>query len=140
MPRRRNYPLTSLINKKGCKNLHKYCFFCGEDDYNALHCHRILPGEDGGTYHAQNILTVCASCHCKIHSGKIKIDRKYPQLAGALYKVHYWIDEEEFWRDEELGMFTSNPRCHHSGLGSSKKVTKKRQDVSSSDSDQTGSE
>jgi hypothetical protein len=104
------------INRKGYKHLHKYCFFCGEDDYSALHCHRILPGEQGGTYHSPNTLTVCASCHCKIHSGRIKIDKKYPQMPSCLFKVHYWIDDKEFWRDEEVGMFTNDSSNPHSEL------------------------
>lgn len=111
------------INKKGYKHLHKFCFFCGEDDYDALHCHRILPGEKGGTYHAHNTLTVCASCHAKIHSGRIKIDKKYLQMPSPTFKVHYWLDEQEFWRDEELGMFTSTTTCHNN-LGKSKKMNK----------------
>jgi cyclophilin family peptidyl-prolyl cis-trans isomerase len=112
-----------LIDKKAYKHLHKFCFFCGEDEYAALHCHRIIPGEEGGTYHAHNTLTVCASCHAKIHSGRINIDRKYPQTR-PVFKVHYWLDGEEVWRDEEIGMFTTGD--YHSRLGRSAKVLGKR--------------
>lgn len=111
------------INKQGYKHIHKYCFFCGEDNYSALNCHRILPGEQGGTYHSHNTLTVCASCHAKIHSGNIIIDKKYLQMPATKFKVHYWINNEEFWRDEELGIFNSSVNCH-SDLGKSKKINK----------------
>lgn len=126
------------INKQAYKHLHKYCFFCGEDDYAALQCHRIIPGENGGTYHAQNTLTVCASCHCKIHGGRIKIDRKYTQASSSLFVVHYWFDGEEFWRNEEIG-FGEATRDYHSGLGRSAKATSKRRGLQrTADHDQAG--
>jgi hypothetical protein len=124
MPRRR-ISRSSKIDKKGYKKLHKYCFFCGEDDYSSLQCHRIIPGEQGGTYHSPNTLTVCASCHCKIHGGRIKIDRKYTQASSPLFVVHYWLDEEEFWRNEEIGILNDSARNYHSGLGRSTKVSGK---------------
>lgn len=110
-----------LINKQGYKHIHKYCFFCGEDNYYALNCHRILPGEHGGTYHSHNTLTVCASCHAKIHAGYIKIDKKYSQMPNPLFKVHYWIENEEFWKTEEVGLFTESEDLHVK-LGKSKKL------------------
>jgi hypothetical protein len=119
MGRKRN----KLINKQAYKKVHKFCFFCGEDDYSSLQCHRITPGEDGGTYHEANTLTICASCHCKVHSGRIKIDRKYTQSKPG-YKVHYWFDGEEFWRDEELG-FVDNQQFHEN-LGKSAKAFLKK--------------
>jgi hypothetical protein len=116
MSKRKN--VTHLINKKAYKHLHERCFFCGEDDYDALHCHRIIPGEEGGTYHAQNTLTACASCHAKIHSGRILVERKYPQMTSSLFKIHYWIDGEEFWKDEDIGNFAEKDNK----LGKSKSI------------------
>jgi len=108
-----------LINKKGYKHLHKYCFFCGENDYAALNCHRIVPGEHGGTYHAHNTLTVCASCHSKIHAGRIIIDKKYKQISNSSYMVHYWLNEKEFWKSEDVGIFKES---EDNDLGKSKTV------------------
>lgn len=115
-----------LINKQGYKHIHMYCFFCGEDDYSALNCHRIVPGEQGGTYHSHNTLTVCASCHAKIHAGRIKIDKKYLQMPNPLYKIHYWIDDQEFWRNEELGV-SNEAKKHHEDLGKSRDVNKNKE-------------
>lgn len=126
MPKRR---ICRRISKEAYKKFHKYCFFCGEDDYAALQCHRILPGENGGTYHEVNTLTVCASCHCKIHAGRLKIDRKYTQGSTPTYMVHYWFDGEEFWRNEEAGV--SVTQCsgdYHSGLGKSRSINRSTPD------------
>lgn len=74
----------------------KTCFFCGEDDYALLDAHRIVEGANKGTYARQNVLTVCSKCHRKIHSSRIKIDRKYFSTSGK-WVVHCWIDGEERW-------------------------------------------
>lgn len=92
------------INKKAYKKSHEKCFFCEESDYAALQCHRIIPGEKGGTYHESNTLSICANCHCKVHAGNIKIDRKYKKLTGPNWAVRYWIDEKEYWKDELLSI------------------------------------
>lgn len=94
--------LTKLINKKAYKKLRKKCFFCEENDYAALQCHRITPGENNGTYHDSNTLSICANCHCKVHNGSIKIDKKYKKLTGPTWMVRYWIGEKEFWKEESL--------------------------------------
>jgi hypothetical protein len=39
---------------------------------NCLTDHRIFEGQDGGTYDWNNILTTCALCHRKCHTGIIK--------------------------------------------------------------------
>lgn len=91
-----------LISKKVFKQAHKKCFFCDEKDYAALQCHRIIPGEKGGTYHDANTLSICASCHCKVHAGSIKIDKKYKKLTSPNWIVRYWIEEKEYWKEEEL--------------------------------------
>lgn len=80
----------SLINKKAKKKLDGKCLFCGEDDYDLLDVHRIVEGKDGGKYTEFNTVTTCCICHRKIHSGKIKVFRKYFSTSG--WVLHY-IDE-----------------------------------------------
>jgi hypothetical protein len=87
-----------LINKKITKKVAGKCFFCDEDNYSCLHCHRIIPGEEGGLYTDHNSLVVCSNCHNKIHSNQIKIDRKYTTTLGKTV-LHYWINEQEMWRE-----------------------------------------
>lgn len=82
--------------KQAKKRIDKKCFFCLVDDYSLLDLHRILPGEQGGSYHRNNTLTVCANHHREIHSGKIKIDKKYPCTNGK-HILHCWIEEKEEW-------------------------------------------
>lgn len=90
----------SKYSRQQIKKLHDgQCLFCKEDDYTILDAHRIVPGTEGGEYHNENILTVCANCHRLIHSGSIVIDRKYLSTNGKLI-VHYWRGEEEFWEYE----------------------------------------
>lgn len=84
------------VDKKAKKHFDKKCFFCDEDNYDLLDVHRIIPGEDGGEYTEFNSLTVCANHHRLIHSGKIKIDRKYYSTKGNI--LHYWIDDVEYWK------------------------------------------
>lgn len=82
------------------KHYMKKCFFCGEDNYAVLDAHRI---DEGGVYNFANILTCCANCHRKTHSGLIRIDRKYPHF-GVGYIVHYWDEEgKEHWKKETRG-------------------------------------
>ena len=73
----------------------KKCFFCEIDDYALLDVHRIIPGEDGGTYTEANTVVCCANCHRKIHNRQIVIDRKYSSTKGVV--LHYWEGEEEKW-------------------------------------------
>lgn len=84
-----------LINKKAKKYFDKKCYFCDENNYDLLDVHRITPGEDGGIYTEFNSLTVCANHHRLIHSGEIKIDRKYDSSKGVV--LHYWIGNKEYW-------------------------------------------
>lgn len=86
-----------LINKKAKKKTEGQCFFCEEDDYAVLDCHRIVEGADGGEYTDFNTVVVCANCHRRIHDEQIVIDRKYFSTSGQ-YVLHYWEDGEEFWR------------------------------------------
>lgn len=84
-------------SKQECrKRFDGCCAFCKEDDYDLLDAHRIFEGQEGGTYHWVNMLTTCALCHRKVHTGKIKILGNHPGMAG--WYVHY-INEsgEEKW-------------------------------------------
>lgn len=86
----------TLINKVAKKKYEKKCYFCGEEDYSVLDCHRIVPSEEGGKYTDFNTIVACSNCHRKIHSGQIKIDRKYSSTSGR-WVLHYWIDGQEKW-------------------------------------------
>jgi hypothetical protein len=86
-----------LINKVAKKKFEGKCHFCGIEDYAVLDCHRILAGEDGGIYSDFNTVVVCSNCHRKVHSGQIKIDRKYFRSDGQ-WVLHYWLDDEEKWQ------------------------------------------
>lgn len=78
------------MNKKLKKLCDKRCFFCPEDNYECLDLHRIIEGHQGGKYEKWNVITTCANCHRRVHSGIIKIFRKYLSTRG--WVLHY-IDE-----------------------------------------------
>lgn len=82
----------TLINKQNKKRLES-CAFCECADYEILDVHRINEGADGGRYTSHNSLTVCANCHRKIHSGKIKTFRKHLSTGG--YVLHCEIEGQE---------------------------------------------
>jgi len=85
-----------LINKKNKKLSDKKCKFCEEKEYCVLDLHRILPGENGGTYENLNTVTCCANCHRKVHEGKIKIERMYYSTKGWI--LHYFDESgKEHW-------------------------------------------
>jgi len=88
---------TRLINKKLKKLVDGKCKFCDCSEYELLDTHRIVPGEDGGTYTDFNTVTTCANCHRKIHAGKIKILGKHFSTTGG-YLINY-INEDgrEMW-------------------------------------------
>jgi Zn-finger protein len=77
-----------LINKKIKKLVDKKCKFCECNVYDLLDVHRIIEGKNGGKYTDTNTITVCSLCHRKIHSGIIKVDRKYPSTSG--WVLHYF--------------------------------------------------
>jgi len=79
-----------LINKVIKKKSDKRCHLCGEDNYCELDVHRIIEGKDGGKYTDFNTVTVCVSCHRKIHNEQITVFRKYLSTSG--FVLHY-IDE-----------------------------------------------
>lgn len=86
-----------LINKKETKEIAGECFFCGEDDYAVLDCHRIVEGQDGGRYVDHNVLVVCSNCHRRCHDGQLVIDRKY-NTTGGFQLLHYWENGKEQWK------------------------------------------
>lgn len=69
------------------------CFFCPCSDYESLQCHRIVPGEQGGTYHFDNTLTLCANCHSKVTAGTILVFARRRGTGGTY--IHCRIDGEE---------------------------------------------
>lgn len=74
-----------IKNKKNYKEARGKCNLCGESDINLLDVHRIYEGHKGGTYDYENTVCLCANCHRKVHSGKIKITRKYKSLSHREY-------------------------------------------------------
>jgi hypothetical protein len=86
-----------LIDKKAKKRIEGCCHFCGVDDYALLHCHRILPGEEGGRYTDGNVVVVCSNCHNRVHDGQIVIERWY-NTTGGKKVLHFWENEEEKWK------------------------------------------
>lgn len=85
-----------LIDKIATKKFAKKCYFCNEDNYSALNCHRIIPGEKYGKYFDRNTVVLCSNCHAKVHAGLIKIDKKYYSTEGH-WILHYWIENQEYW-------------------------------------------
>lgn len=62
------------------KRLAGRCLFCDCSDYEALQCHRIVPGKDGGEYDRdhRNLLVLCANHHAMVTAGTIEvIARRY---------------------------------------------------------------
>lgn len=80
------------------KLVDKQCLFCGEDKYELLDCHRIFPGEKGGTYVPRNTITSCANCHRKMHSGIIKVVGKYLSTSGSWVVMYFDENNVEQWK------------------------------------------
>jgi hypothetical protein len=87
-----------LIDKVAKKHFEGKCHFCDVDDYECLHCHRIVPGEDDGIYSDFNTVVCCANHHAQIHADdpQIVIDRKYLCTNGR-WVLHYWENGAEKW-------------------------------------------
>jgi 5-methylcytosine-specific restriction endonuclease McrA len=91
MPRKKH-----IIEKKVFKMAAGACRICGEDNYALLDVHRIKEGAKGGRYTRENSVTLCCSCHRRVHAGTIKIDRYYLCTDGSM-KLLVTIDgKEEF--------------------------------------------
>lgn len=85
------------MDKKVRKKIDRECHFCGEDDYDLLDLHRIVPGENDGKYIKSNVLTICCKCHRKVHSGRIVVHGKHYSTLGRDV-VHYTEDGEDRWK------------------------------------------
>ena len=80
-----------FINKKAFKRRHRKCQICGEDKYELLDTHRIIPEKKGGKYKEDNCVCICVSCHRKHHSGIISIKKWFNSTSG---KLLLYIDEK----------------------------------------------
>lgn len=85
------------INKIAKKHIDGKCAICNEENYNLHDVHRIVAGKDGGKYTDFNTICCCSNCHRRIHAGEIIIDRKYTSTLGKT-AIHYWRDNQEFWK------------------------------------------
>ena len=56
------------------------CEICGE--VVSLDRHHIKPVSQGGGDQEWNIVKICPTCHRRIHSNEIEIDRKYLTTGG----------------------------------------------------------
>lgn len=83
-----------MKKKQQYKRIDRTCCLCGEDDYELLDAHRIIPGSEGGKYTRHNTITVCAKCHRKIHADRIIILGKHFTSKGC-YVLIYKEDNEE---------------------------------------------
>ena len=76
-----------LINRKVDKLAAKKCQICGTDDLDTLEYHRIIHGEDGGTYIPSNVVICCSSCHTLIHKDRIQIKGWFESTGGKVLIV-----------------------------------------------------
>lgn len=74
------------------------CFFCGESCYEALECHRLVPGESGGRYEWANTLTLCGNCHNKVTAGVITVHARRMSTAGPV--IHCTVGGKELFLPE----------------------------------------
>jgi hypothetical protein len=79
-----------FISKKSFKRGQKYCQICGEDQYELLDTHRIIPGCEGGKYENSNCVCICTPRHRKHHAGLLNIIRWCNSTKG---RVLYYTDE-----------------------------------------------
>jgi 5-methylcytosine-specific restriction endonuclease McrA len=80
-----------FISKKHFKRKNRECKICGEDVFELLDTHRVIPGSNNGKYSDANCVCLCTSCHRKHHRGIITIKQWYNSTGGRL--LHY-IDED----------------------------------------------
>jgi hypothetical protein len=55
------------------KRYYGKCLLCDESRYEALECHRVVPGPEGGTYQDGNVVVLCANHHSLVTAGAIRI-------------------------------------------------------------------
>lgn len=71
------------------KRFDRKCALCPQSHYEALQCHRLLPGSRytyGGT------VTLCASCHALVTAGRIEILGAH--LSSTGHRVLHVRDED----------------------------------------------
>jgi hypothetical protein len=90
MPKRRP-PVKECV-----KRFHGRCLLCAENVPEVLDGHRPLPGSAGGRYVWGNIMTLCATCHRKVHAGLVTIHGRYLSTAGY-YVWHCTVGGVERW-------------------------------------------
>lgn len=68
------------------------CQLCGDKQAKnkkvELEVHHIRPKNQGGTDHETNLITLCKSCHDKVHSGELTINKKTRKTLGLKYAAH----------------------------------------------------
>jgi len=67
------------------------CHICGESKYELLDVHRIVFGENGGTYNFNNVVVLCPRHHRMVHTGLITIHGWVDSTVG---KLLHFIDED----------------------------------------------
>ena len=78
------------------KRLYGHCLLCQESRYEALECHRVVPGESGGTYREGNCVVLCASHHALVTAGSIRILCLRP-ASFASWVAQVQDDQGERW-------------------------------------------
>lgn len=80
------------------KRLYGRCLLCGEARYEALQCHRVVPGANNGVYREGNVVVLCANCHSLVTAGVVKVHAIHPSTF-AQFVVHYTdADGNEHWK------------------------------------------
>jgi hypothetical protein len=64
-----------IKNKKTYKLSRGKCVLCGENNLATLDIHRILEGANGGDYHHENTVCLCANCH-RLYKKRLKENKK----------------------------------------------------------------
>lgn len=67
-----------------------------------LTCHHIIPRSDGGTLHADNLITLCNKCHDIVEEKQYR-DRTQIFALHTKDKVHYNINEGVTWQQWVYG-------------------------------------
>lgn len=49
------------------------CIWCGHPSPEGLHLHHVIRRSQGGKHEANNLVTLCFSCHSKLHDGDKEI-------------------------------------------------------------------
>lgn len=52
-----------------------HCQNCGREDLDVLTVHHVIFRSQGGRHHIDNLVTLCVSCHNRIHSRTLYVKR-----------------------------------------------------------------